>query len=75
MDSLAKGMDLKERILHLLHRTNRAMTVAEIADECEKDEETIRTTVKREIKKERWFTKVPDSTGVYRIGLLDRRTI
>jgi hypothetical protein len=65
---LATKLPIADRMLRLLQ--GGAMTVKRIADELDVTEDAIRKVEKR---KSRWFTRVPDASGVYRIGLVQRQ--
>ena len=67
VDSLAVKLPIHQRMRHLLQAGS--LTTKEIAEELDVPENSITQAVKR---KDRWFTKFPDQSGVYRIGLLKR---
>jgi predicted XRE-type DNA-binding protein len=68
VDSLAVTLPIAQRVRHLLQAG--AMTTKQIAEKLDVAENSVTQAVNR---KDRWFTKVPDQSGVYRIGLLQQR--
>jgi hypothetical protein len=75
--SIAEVADLADRLpvaqrIAMLVGSKGALTMAAIAGELEVPVDTIVKTVKRQEGKR--FTKVPGMDGVYRIGLLERRS-
>jgi hypothetical protein len=69
-DQLSVKLPLAHRMRHLLK--NGALTIAQIADGLGAKVDTVEKAAKRNDGK--LFTRVPGQDGVYRIGLLDRRT-
>jgi hypothetical protein len=68
---LAPRLSLSQRMAHLLR--GGALTIAAIAEELDEKVDSVTKAAKRGDGK--LFIRVPGKDGVYRIGLVDRRTV